>query len=774
MIPLLCLLAGVAAPFAGRYFPFVTVLSSLSVMYLLIRSKNHIALCLFALGAIYGLVAHDPAALRTDFGSDPVTVRGYFSSPASVGFNGYAQEFQIVEPRGLEGMLLMRGGQRAEVGAWYELEVKPHAPKIRLNPGSSERVPYGVVEEYHMLDRGRARGIGIAFARMRERVNTYFQSRYPHDESALLCSITTGDRGRMSAEARDAFSATGLAHMLSISGSHFGLLIGALLLIALRLIALMPRRWIEGMTLYISVRQAAAAMTVPVLVFYLGLSGGSVPAVRSFLMVGLTLFGLFLGRKGDWLGMLLLAASVILMFDPHAIGNLSFELSFLAVLFVCMGISGNDGQEAKPVDEPLIRRAGFRLWDVIKIGLFAILGTSPLVAYYFHEFSLIAPVANLLVAPLIGMLMVPLALFGSIFYLVTDYFPLSSVLGVVAGWSLKATQWLGAAPFASMRVEGLTPVVIAIYYAGFIVMWVLRARKHSKRRTAMYPISATLLLIGVAVFAYMHRPLTSVTFLDAGQADTAVVELPGHRTVVVDTARSGREAGQYLRFRGIRRIDALALSHGHADHSGGTAYLIDAFDVREIWDNGRLLLPAEAARAGAVRQLGRGDIIESGGARFTVLHPYEGYFDGAGSEGSATNNSSLVLKLEGLRGLSVLFAGDIEAEASLDMAGLGGRLGALVLKAPHHGHVGSGSEELLRLVNPEYVIVNSKRIEPVEELLAGGRVRRVLYPSRDGAVRVAEYASGGVRVSVYGDYLLRPASTLRAEWENARRMLMSW
>lgn len=774
MIPLLCLLAGVAAPWAGRYFPVAALFSFLVVSYLLIRNKQYIALILLALGTLYGHDAYGPPVSRPDFSFNTVRLRGYFSSPAGRAVDGYTEEFHVVEPASLEGAIMMRCPKRFDAGDWYELDVKVHTPKTRINPGSTERAPYGVVEGYRRLDHAPEGGLMIAFGRMRERVNRYFESRYPPDESALLSSVTTGERGRMSAEAKDAFSATGLAHMLSISGSHFGLLLGVLLLVSLRMIAFMPRRWIERMTLHLSVRQVSATLAVPVLFFYLGLSGGSVPAVRSFLMVTLSLLGLFLGRKGDWLNMLLLAASVIVLWDPQALGSLSFQLSFTAVLFVCMGLGDKEHPQEKPIDEPWINRAGFRLWDIIKISLFVMLGTGPLIAYHFHTFSLISPVANLLVAPLMGMVMVPLALFGSIIYLITGYFPFSSLLGTVSGWSLKSTEWLGQIPFASERVEGLTPIAIAVYYAGFAARWIVRGRKQWNKRSMMYPVSATVLLLGIVAYSSMSRSLLSVTFLDAGQADTSVIELAGHKTVVVDTARTGREAGQYLRCRGIRRIDALALSHSHADHAGGAGYLVNAFDVRQIWDNGRLILPMEIDGEVPVRPIGRGDIIESGGARFTVLHPYEGYFSGAGSEGSETNNSSMVLKLEGTRGLSVLFAGDIEAEAEVDMAGLGPkRLGAMLLKAPHHGHVGRGSEELLRLVNPGYVIVNSEKTEPIEAVLAGSHTK-VFYPSRDGAVRVAEYARGAVRVSVYGDYLLRPAGTLRAEWDNIQRLFMVW
>ncbi len=679
---------------------------------------------------------------------------------------GYSQEFRAVRPEGLlSAPVQVLGERRYDMGRWHEMALEIHGPAARLNPGELDRKPYALVHGERELELPDPGGVGLAFGRMRERIDRYFETRYAADEAALLSSVTTSGRGLMSPAVRAAFSNSGLAHMLSISGSHFGLLIGVLYFMSLQGMRLLPGRALERMALYVSVRQAAALLTLPALAFYLGLSGASVPALRSVMMVGLTIFGLFLGRRGDWLNMLLLAASLIVLWDPSELGSLSFELSFLAVLFICMFIKDREPVEPGETGIHWAGRATIKLRDMLIVGVAAVLGTAPLTAYHFHNFSVVSPVANLLIDPLMGMLMVPLALFGSIAYLLTGWFPLSDLLGLVARWSLDATLWMGTLKYGALRVPNIPPIAIGLYYAGFVAAWATRFRP----RAWLYALGSGLCLAAFAALA--PAPRMSVTFLDAGQADAAVIET-ARDTVVVDTGRTGREVGRYLRWRGIGHIDALALSHGHVDHCGGTGYLAEAFGVDEIWDNGMLQYPDAVLRTARIRGLSRGDVISStGGAEFSVFHPPVGYEAAARDDNSDTNDHSLVLRLH-TGALSVMFGGDTEDDALGDMLSIGpDRLHSLVLKAPHHGHVNSETDAFLDAVDPGFVVVNAKIREPIEDRLAGARV---LYPPLDGAVRIEEAASGRISVRAYGDYLVQPASSAKMEWANLRRLFMAW
>lgn len=767
MIALVCLILGVAAPWAAMYFPYLTLGAAFASTAFLIRRKLHVALALMLVGLLFGVVQRPSAAL-SGTGQQDIVATGYFSAPASMQGGGYRQEFLIVTPPDISrAPIAVITPHRYELGQPYRLKLELHRPVTRLNPGETPRSPYALLSEAARLDGSpRAGGAWLAFGRMRERINQLYEQRFPEDEAALLMSVTTSGVGRMSSEVRGAFSRSGLAHMLSISGSHFAFLIAVLFYVAIKLIGFMPLWLLNRMTLYVSVRQMAAMLAIPVLAFYLGLSGGSVPALRSFVMVIFSIFGLFLGRRGSWLNILLLTAAGIVMWDPAELGSLSFQLSFLAVLFMCVILDKGDELDEEAIGNRWLRHAKYQFRDRVLAGLAAILGTAPLMAYCFHQFSLISPLANFVLDPLIGAVMVPLALFGSVVYLLTGWFPLAGLLGLVTKWSLAATLWAGNLPFASLAVPSLPPIMVVLYYIGFIALW---ARGASPRKW-LYPVAAAGVLLVVAAFT--HPPRLSVTFLDAGQADTAVIELGGKATVVIDTARSGRETGRYLRWRGISRIDALAVSHGHSDHTGGADYLVSAFDVGTLWDNGMMGYPDQIAQKVDIRTLLRGDIAEVGGARFTSLHPYDD-FTAEGGDNSGYNNQSLVLRLDTQGGESFLFAGDAEAPALDDMAGLGPeRLRATVLKAPHHGHVHRATAGFMGLVSPEYVVINSRKSEP---LAAYAKAARVLYPPLDGAVRFSEDRKGVLAVSSYGDYVLKSAGgSVWAEASNVRRLFMAW
>ncbi|MGE5301673.1 MAG: ComEC/Rec2 family competence protein [Acidobacteriota bacterium] len=123
----------------------------------------------------------------------------------------------------------------------------------------------------------------------------------------------------------------------------------------------------------------------------------------------------------------------------------------------------------------------------------------------------------------------------------------------------------------------------------------------------------------------------AVTFLDVGQGDSAVVEFPDGKVVLVDTGRTGRETAAFLGHEGIWRIDAIVLPHIHPDHSGGPQRILEKFRVKEIWDNGRVVYPQETAGQRR-RTLSRDDVIDAGYCSITALHPYREFYTADGNE----------------------------------------------------------------------------------------------------------------------------------------------
>ncbi|MDP1758977.1 MAG: ComEC/Rec2 family competence protein, partial [Thermodesulfovibrionales bacterium] len=442
----------------------------------------------------------------------------------------------------------------------------------------------------------------------------------------------------------------------------------------------------------------AAVFCLPFMLAYLALSGWSIPAVRSFIMISLFLIGLLIGRKRFWLNSLLFAAFVIVLWNPEALFSLSFQLSFLAVLFIGFSIDyekDNEkpeaqspqrlarGEESKGADEQKILPRFFAsalriLRASVLLTLAASLGTAPLVAYHFHYFSIISPLSNLLITPLIGFVLLPLSLISSFVFLFTGHYIFGSLIKTVTDITVYLVRFMAELPFSDIKIPAFPLFAVIFFYAGFVFYF-------SFNKNKLVPvITSALMIVYLSAHIFLRGGEMGITYLDVGQGDGAVIELPDKKVVVVDTGKSGREVSVFLKYLGMKNIDALVLSHADSDHAGGADYLNARFKVKEMWDSGRIIYP-EANSTGIVhRILERGDVVEGKGYKMYVFHPYREFYTMNGDSDNGGNDSSLVLKIEG-RNKSFLFTGDIEEEAEEDIIHLGKWLKSDVVKVPHHG-----------------------------------------------------------------------------------------
>jgi competence protein ComEC len=775
LIYLVALLSGAVASQVFPFFPYSTALIFLLAFFILVRRKQNVVIILVLISALYCLARYEQP-VKDNPGKAYITVEGHFTSPALSRRGGYVQELRPLPPihrlfEEVRSVDVLSGAEH-KIGRRYVLDIELVMPKNRQNPGSWQRRPYAVLRGV-VQEKGEVSSISVFFNRMRDRLNRHIRQSFGAEPGAFVMAVTTGHRGEMGYDLRDAFNAAGVAHLLAISGTHFGLF--SLLLFGLFRAAVkcLPLRLLERVTVYLSPSQAAAILTLPFMLFYLGISGASIPSLRAFTMIGLFMLGLLLGRKGAWLNFLLLAAVLLVVWDPDVLGSLSFQLSFTAVLFIGFGLSAwakrsrlDENDSLTPLDmRPAKDKKTFTGYvkTSFLITFFASLGVSPLVAYYFHYASLISPVANLIVTPLVCFLMVPLALIGSFVYLLTGSFVLGPVVEMLSGLSINLVRIFSSVPYSSVRVAPFPPALLVFFYLGFLLFWSFR-----KRGFLIIALLPMVLYMGVA--AVSSRPL-GVTFLEAGRADAMAVELPDGKVLAVDTGRRGREIADFLRFRAVRSLDALVLTHGHPDHAGGAERIIRQFDVKEVWDSGRLVYPKGFDTGSARhRALLKGDVIEGEGYKLRVLHPYEGFYSSDRNPYVEENNDSLVIRLEG-RESSFLLAGDVEKKAEGDMLKQGGLPKSSVLKVPHHGMGRALHRGFLRAVSPDVAVVTGGRVyRGVARALNGSRI---LVTGIDGAVKVEERKEG-LRVKTYKDYKIVRTGDLGEEIRNIKRLFETW
>lgn len=551
----------------------------------------------------------------------------------------------------------------------------------------------------------------------RQKLLRYFSGQRDDPSAALLQALTIGERGSISREQWQVLNNTGTTHLLAISGLHISLVAGLVYW-------LVRSAWRRSIRLgsWLPAVRAATLLAVIAAAGYALLSGFGIPARRALLMTGVVMCALYLNRTTGFLQLICLAAGVTLLYDPFSVLAPGWWLSFWAVLLIAWMAGGRVG-----------RRCGWRKLLTLQLAL--ALGMLPLMLLMFQRVSLVAPVANLLAVPLIGMLVVPLALTGVLVF--AFHVPAGGWLLELAGHLLNGfwpvLGWLGRLDHASWSGHDPLPWTVLPAIAGIALLL-------APRGIPARWVGAVLLLPLLSVQpARPGRGAMVLTLLDVGQGLAAVVQTRNH-ALVFDTGprfSDDFDAGQavivpYLRSQGIGTLDVLVISHGDNDHIGGAQSLAQSYPPGQVLSS----VPGRLSALGAHR-CHRGMQWEWDGVRFSILHPEQ-----AGT--SAGNNDSCVLHIRTPAGGSVLLTGDIEQQTEWQLLRTQREsLAAGVLVVPHHGSKTSSTPAFVRAVAPHLALVpagylNRYRLPAapvVERYLQAGI--RLLDTGHAGAIRAS-------------------------------------
>ena len=660
-----------------------------------------------------------------------------------------------------------------EAGDGIEALVAVRAPRNFGNPGEFDY--RGHLARRGITASGYARGDGgwrrvpapadwwTPFARWRAATARTLAATLPPDDAAIAAALLVGDLGGLSDAQRTRYARAGVSHVLSISGLHVGLVAAA----AYALIRYLLARS-ERVALTVNVPKLAMAASLAPLGLYGAIAGSNVATLRAEVMAALVAAGLLLDRPREWLAPLAVAAGAIVLAQPGAAAEISFQLSFVAVLAIVLGVPRCTARWEAWEEARLVRLRGRqRRWHWLRwlvlsqaVTVCAVVGTAPLTAWHFNQISLVAPLANLVVVPLLGMVTVGVGLIGTaaVAVLPAAAPPLFALVGVAIRLADAATAWLAALPWAAVRVPTPSLLELGLLYGGLAGCLLPRGW-----RAAVVGACACGLAVDGAAWAVERTAagVLRVTFVSVGQGDCTVIEFPGAQVWVVDgggLAGSRFDVGErivapVLWRRKIMRLDALVLSHADYDHYGGLAFLAAAFAPPRLWWNGRpgtgagfaaLRAALRDARA-ALEQPPAGAEWSVDGVAVRVLHP-------AAADGGSDNDRSLTLQLR-YGPTTVLLPGDLEAagEAAL-VARWGDALRSTVLKVPHHGSATSSSAALLDAVAPRLAVVSAgadnrfgfpaARVEAAYAAIGAALWRT----DRDGAVRLAIAADGALTV----------------------------
>jgi len=789
MLFFISFLSGVFLFYSFAYFPFISIFAFLFSSVFLSLKKKFFLLLIILSGIAFAFLKSgqekDISSLMDReiiasgvFQSYPLkTERGFFKQ--SLYIQSAVDEKTGEKIEGLAGQeVTVLSDREFSIGTEGNFLVKTLRYEKRLNPGAfvTDQV-YAQLLGVHELGNKKT-SPSLKIQELRYRLNKYITENFKKDSASFLSAITVGQTASIDEGLRNAFNVTGLAHILSISGTHFGLFSIFLFGIFRIFIKLLPYKVLQRITIFLTPSQVSAVLCLPFMLAYLGLSGGSIPAVRSFIMIGLFLLGLLIGRKGFWLNSLLFAAFVLVLWEPKVILDLSFQLSFLAVLFIGFSLKTERGKKTE--ESELAWETGFPkrmkrvfryIGNALLLTLSASIGTAPLIAYHFHYLSIISPLSNLLVTPFIGFILLPLAIFSSFLFCITGHYVFTPVVSVISDTSIALIRFLSDFHFADVKVPVFPIGIVLLFYGGFLFYFL----PGKKRYNLIIPFVPILIYFSLLIF---ERKELIVTFLDVGQGDSSVVELPDRKTIIIDTGRGGRETALFLTYRGKKVIDAIILSHVHPDHTGGLDYLIKRFEVREVWDNGRLIYPEDFLAHANIehKTFVRGDVIEGKGYSMYVFHPYSEFYTMYENEYVGANNDSLVIKIKG-KNTSFLFPGDVEEEAEEDLLSLGKWLKSDVIKVPHHGGKTSAYKQFFELVDPEFAIISSgwdnSFGHPHKETLDALQKVRILRTDIDGAIQIRE-SEKGLEIKTYRDIQFEKTKSFKKEIENIKRVFMVW
>ncbi len=656
------------------------------------------------------------------------------AQPALMAGQSWRMQVRLHEPDGLHNP----GGFDATLGA-FERGVRA-VGTVRVRP----QVPTLVSAQPEWPWQG-------AVDRLRQRIRARVMAEVTDTRAAgILSGLAVGDQSAIDPRDWDVFRRTGVAHLVSISGTHIAMMGWLLSGCVRRVWARWPRavHRVPAPLLGLWVAVVGAAL-------YALLAGWGVPAQRTVWMMATVALLRSQGRRWPMSLVWLCTALPVTMLDPWAMRQAGFWLSYVAV-GILLASGGNveqglvagrsTGQDkaAAPNEKPAKTPTRFRLWAdglapslrtwfwaSARTQLVVILALSPVAMVCFQQVSVVGFGANVLAVPVFSLGITPLALLGVVW---SGFWQLGAwLIGYTVADLAQASQW----SWAVWQTPALPAWVAAVAVLGGLLLVLCQSWSW---RLMTLPLFAPLLHLPPSwhLLPPPHAGQFEVLSADVGQGTAVLVRTSAH-SLLFDTGGrvgSGSDSGTrtllpLFQAMGVRQLDTLVISHQDTDHVGGAAAIVAGMPVKALVSSLSVDHPLRL-QAGATGQplphqpCVAGMLWDWDGVRFEVLHPTQA--DLAQREHLPPNALSCVLRVSRVNGLgglggadqasaqreaSALLTGDIEAaqeQALLTrLADRPQALSSTLLLAPHHGSQTSSTEAFLRAVAPADVVVQVGR-----------------------------------------------------------------
>ena len=658
----------------------------------------------------------------------PIT--GKFPNRISLGWYGARENFfagASKQPVDLSKIPLLIPGER------WRLPVRLKRPRGQLNPHGFDYERWMFMQDLgangSVMTGRSARGTFQAekmadweldFQASVERIRWHLRrkilSTLPKDAAyaGVLAALVMGDQNAIAQEDWVMFNATGIGHLISISGLHVTMLAGFGGFIVNRL-------WRRGRLPLLMPAQKMGALAGFITAFiYTWLAGFQIPAQRTMMMVGVVAIALWNGRRVKPFDIWWWALGLVVSLNPWSIYTPGFWLSFGAVALILFAMPSDQkyrDHEVPDVDKILLNRCKESLAEACRVQAVVTIGLIPMTLWWFSQMSLISPFANAFAIPLVSFVVTPLAMLGAV---------LPWIFGEVCLWiahtsidwmvvllrPMSAWDWSvihASKPSFWMLVLSMVGVLIAIRPGPLNLNWKSR-------------ISGLLLCGGLFLpkWNFISEGDFEVLAWDIGQGTAILVRTSNHQMLydAGPVSSASNDPGvrillPYLRAEGITHLDRLALSHRDSDHIGGVESLLKGIpmtDVRASIPEWHPLQKAFNEANVPAQPCQAGHSWEWDGVKFIIWHPAPRMTFASEFHEGKPNELSCVIEVRN-QFHSFWLTGDVEKNGEREITErLQGDVLALkelesrnkVFMAPHHGSNTSSTPIFLNTLMPNW------------------------------------------------------------------------